>query len=307
MLLGKASLTARAVPLHREELCSQGVYLLDVDEDRTLYLWLGKDAEQVRRQKACLFCEKSGATGRCTVTIVEEGSESEDFLAIFQEAEECEAEALKAAKMQARDARRKGGRGTAVDTAADDTAKAAKAAHPPGSDPTLGHVTKLHEMRLGDGFLELPQVVPAGHELKASMLLSEKVYILDDYTDVVIWLGRRSSRLVRAAAARVAYELQRILPRPPHFLLSTVTEGTEPLVFKSKFSGWDDMIAPDYRARDVVRVEANLATKALMRRARDLRGGLASAQLQGEAELHGTSWDRQGGGRGGRERKRERE
>ena len=251
---------AKAVPLERAQLVSDGVFLLDVDEDRHLYLWLGKNAPQVRRQKASLFCEKSGASGHCEVIVVEEGEEDSNFTAIFEEAEE-------AAQKQKRAALR---RGSAAELEA-----AAPPHRPPGTDPTATHVTKLHEMRLGDGFLELPQVVPAGRDLRPELLRTDKVYILDDYTDVVIWIGRKSSRLVRAAAARVAHEVARILPRPAHFLLSTVTEGTEPLVFKSKFSGWDDFIQTDYRARDVVRVERDLANKALLKHAKGLQRGAA--------------------------------
>jgi hypothetical protein len=239
------------------------VFLLDVDEDRTLYLWLGKSAPQVRRQKASLFCEKGGAGSHCQVTVVEEGDEDENFCAIFEEAEAA------AQRAKQREDRQHGGK---QDPSAEQPA--APLQRPPGTDPTEGQVTKLHEMRLGDGFLELPQVVPAGRELRPDLLRSDKVYILDDYTDVIIWVGRRSSRLVRAAAARVAHEIARILPRPAHFLLSTVTEGTEPLVFKSKFSGWDDIIQTDYRARDVVRVERGLADRALLKRARGVAKGV---------------------------------
>ena len=84
--------------------------------------------------------------------------------------------------------------------------------------------TKLHEMRLGEGYLELPQLVAAGKPLTPQMLDTRGVYIVDAYSDLYIWSGQKSSRLVRAAAMRVATELQAILPRPAHSHVSRVVE-----------------------------------------------------------------------------------
>ncbi len=100
-----------------------------------------------------------------------------------------------------------------------------------GKSPSLGrdfempqHRAKLHMMRLGEGYMELPQVVGAGARLESRLLDSNNVYILDDITDIWVWIGRRSSRLVRAAATKMCANLKTILPRPTHSVSFRVTE-----------------------------------------------------------------------------------
>lgn len=54
------------------------------------------------------------------------------------------------------------------------------------------------------------------------------VYILDCWSDVFIWLGRKSSRLVRAAALKLGQELCGMLhPDHAHAMVSRSLEGTE--------------------------------------------------------------------------------
>jgi hypothetical protein len=122
--------------------------------------------------------------------------------------------------------------------------------------PTAGNLTKLHVLQLVESgkSLELPQLVAAGRVLSARMLTTGNVYLLDDYTDVYVWFGRKSSLLMRAAAGRVARALLKAMPRPEHAQLTVVKEGVEGIVFKSKFGDWNDLISPDYRSADVQQV-----------------------------------------------------
>ncbi len=89
---------------------------------------------------------------------------------------------------------------------------------------TPTHRAKLHVMRLGEGFMELPQVVGAGERLESRLLDSSCVYVLDDLADIWVWVGRRSSRLVRTAAQKMCANLKTILPRPAHAATFRVTE-----------------------------------------------------------------------------------
>ncbi|EGD83490.1 hypothetical protein PTSG_04098 [Salpingoeca rosetta] len=229
-LKGKVSLTAYAVPTEKKQLRKGNVYVVDEDEMKTIWLWVGKGTGLVTQRKACLFCEKATKGTTMKVVVVQQGSETDEFLDIFGD---------------------------------DDTTKIDRVDADVEALQAMIPTIKLHEMHMGDGFLELPQVVPAGRAISRAMLASTGVYIIDHWADMYIWIGHRSSRLVRAAAARVALELQKVLPRPDFFLLSTVTEGTEPQVFKSKFEGWDDVLKIDHRAKDVIQVEANVLRRAL--------------------------------------------
>lgn len=118
----------------------------------------------------------------------------------------------------------------------------------------------LYRVGLGMGYLELPQVeVPEG-KLTQSLLDTRHVYILDCNSELFVWLGKRSTRLVRAAALKLCQELLCMIHRPAHALLNRCQEGTESMVFKSKFVGWDDVIAVDFTrtAESVARTGADL-------------------------------------------------
>ncbi|XP_042876156.1 protein flightless-1-like [Penaeus japonicus] len=122
-------------------------------------------------------------------------------------------------------------------------------------DPSFTPVVpRLYQVGLGMGYLELPQVeIPEG-KLVQKLLRTKNVYILDCYCDVFVWIGRKSTRLVRAAALKLSQELLKMIVRPDHAATTLVKEGTEPQVFKTKFTGWTDVIDVDFtRTADSVR------------------------------------------------------
>lgn len=96
------------------------------------------------------------------------------------------------------------------------------------------------------GYLELPQVEIPGQKLVETLLNSKRVYVLDCWSDVFVWFGKKSTRLVRAAAVKLCHELFTMMNRPGFAAVTRVQEGTEPQVFKSKFVGWDEVIAVDF-------------------------------------------------------------
>lgn len=60
-----------------------------------------------------------------------------------------------------------------------------------------------------------------------SLLDTKCVYILDCWSDVFIWIGRKSPRLVRAAAIKLGQEICSMLHRPKHACVTRNLEGTE--------------------------------------------------------------------------------
>lgn len=126
------------------------------------------------------------------------------------------------------------------------------------TEPT---VPRLYQVGLGMGYLELPQVEVPHNKLTPELLQSKNVYILDCYSDVYVWIGKKSTRLVRAASIKLSHELFQMIDRPREYSLVTrVQEGSENQVFKSKFYGWDDVIAVDFTrtAESVQRTGADL-------------------------------------------------
>lgn len=96
------------------------------------------------------------------------------------------------------------------------------------------------------GYLELPQVEVPEQKFVHTLLNSKNVYILDCYADLFVWFGKKSTRLVRAAAVKLSRELFNMIQRPDYALVTRVQEGTETQIFKCKFIGWDEVMAVDF-------------------------------------------------------------
>mmetsp|Transcript_31254 Transcript_31254/g.93807 ORF Transcript_31254/g.93807 Transcript_31254/m.93807 type:complete len:1472 (-) Transcript_31254:63-4478(-) len=118
---------------------------------------------------------------------------------------------------------------------------------------------KVYEVRLGQGYIEIPQIARpgrgCGRRLSKECLNSRGAYIVDDGADIFVWCGRQSSRIVQAAATRLVVEIQRMVPRPPHQLVTYQLEGLESAIFKSKFLRWDDVLPVDHRSSEVKLLE----------------------------------------------------
>jgi hypothetical protein len=71
------------------------------------------------------------------------------------------------------------------------------------------------------------QVEVPGNKLKQELLLTKNVYILDSHSDLFVWVGKKSTRLVRAAALKLSSELFSMLIRPEYAMIHRVSEGTE--------------------------------------------------------------------------------
>ncbi len=59
-------------------------------------------------------------------------------------------------------------------------------------------------------------------------------------------IGRKSPRLVRAAALKLAQELLDMVARPPVAMVTRTQEGTEHHILKLRFSDWEDALKVDF-------------------------------------------------------------
>ncbi|XP_038523435.1 protein flightless-1 homolog isoform X1 [Canis lupus familiaris] len=221
---GKKNIKLEPVPLKGASLDPRFVFLLDRGLD--IYVWRGAQATLSSTTKARLFAEKINKNerkGKAEITLLVQGQEPPEFW-----------EAL-------------GGEPSEIKK------------HVP--DDFWPPQPKLYKVGLGLGYLELPQInykLSVEHKtrpkvellprmrLLQSLLDTRCVYILDCWSDVFIWLGRKSPRLVRAAALKLGQELCGMLHRPRHASVSRSLEGTEAQVFKAKFKNWDDVLTVDY-------------------------------------------------------------
>ncbi|XP_029850864.2 protein flightless-1 [Ixodes scapularis] len=221
-------LHVESVAVHPDSLDPRYVFVLDAG--RTLFVWSGRHSKNTMVSKGRLLAEKINKNERknySEVVTCPQSEEEEDFW-------------------------------KALGVAPADYAGFQPEEHVP-DDFAPAHPC-LYRVGLGMGYLELPQVDLPGGKLVESLLDTKNVYLLDVKSDLFVWLGKRSTRLVRAAALKLCQELLCMIHRPPHATLNRCLEGTESMVFKSKFVGWDDVIAVDFTrtAASVARTGADL-------------------------------------------------
>ncbi|XP_067011007.2 protein flightless-1 isoform X2 [Anabrus simplex] len=211
---GASGIHLEPVSVSAESLDPRYVFVLD--KGLVIYMWYGRKSKNTFKSKARLLAEKINKNERknkAEIIMQVPGDESTDFWRTLG----CE-DGM------------------------------------PPDEPIREHVDPdfvpatphLYQVKLGMGYLELPQVeVPHG-KLVNTLLNNRNVYILDCYPDVYVWFGKKSTRLVRAAAVKLSQELFTMITRPVYALVTRVQEGTETQIFKSKFSGWDEVIAVDF-------------------------------------------------------------
>ncbi|XP_047213705.1 protein flightless-1 homolog [Girardinichthys multiradiatus] len=238
---GKKNIKLESVPVKGSSLDPRFVFLLDTGLE--ISIWRGVNATLGATTKARLFAEKINKNerrGKAEIVTLMQNQEPPEFW-----------EAL-------------GGQPEEIKK------------HVPDDFSPIR--PKLYKVGLGLGYLELPQVnyklsvEHKDHKIKLdthpelrlvqSLLDTKCVYILDCWSDVFIWIGRKSPRLVRAAALKLGQELCSMLHRPKHSSVTRNLEGTECQVFKSKFKNWDDVLKVDYsRAAETVQQNDNLQGK----------------------------------------------
>ncbi|KAL4240866.1 hypothetical protein ACF0H5_001651 [Mactra antiquata] len=211
--IGIQSVHMERCPVAMSSLDPRFVYL--VDNGKIMYVWVGKKSKGVTKTKSRLIAEKINKNERknkSEIEIIYQGTEEMPFW-----------------------------RSLKVHTSSD--VSAIKEWIP--DDFELAE-PKLYKVGLGMGYLELPQVEIPGGKLRQKILDTKQVYILDCKTDVFVWIGKKSTKLIRAAALKLSQELNCMLERPDYCSVTRCLEGTEPQIFKTKFIGWDDVLPVDY-------------------------------------------------------------
>ncbi|ESO93458.1 hypothetical protein LOTGIDRAFT_145300, partial [Lottia gigantea] len=234
------------VPVNVKSLDIRHVYLMDGGEK--IFIWSGKLAKGVTRTKTRLIAEKINKNERknkAEIISLAQNQETPEFWRFID------------------------GPPENLDI------KISEMTNVPVAD------ARLYKVGLGKGYLDLPQVayklrlklieIP-NNRLVQSLLDSKCVYILDCITDIFIWIGKKSTRLIRAAALKLSQELHSMIHRPEFSTLSRCLEGTESQIFKTKFIGWDDVLPVDYTrtAESVIRRGADLKVGQLDKMKTDL-------------------------------------
>ncbi|KAF8561182.1 hypothetical protein P879_04809 [Paragonimus westermani] len=132
----------------------------------------------------------------------------------------------------------------------------------------------LYDVRMGKGYLELPQVELEQGVLTKQLLDPKHVYLLDSGGELFVWMGEKSARFLRSAGYKLAQELTDLMPRGcfggAESELSAksqspitkeiiaawtsfsrpspqlCTQGAEPQIFRAQFSDWEEAMAVDF-------------------------------------------------------------
>ncbi|XP_030381429.1 protein flightless-1 [Scaptodrosophila lebanonensis] len=260
-----ATIHLEPVTVKLESLDPRHAFVLDLGT--RIHIWLGKHSKNTLNSKARLMAEKINKTERknkCEIFVDHQGAESEEFWQGLEVKPEVGATYIFLEHVDA--------------------------------DYTPAQ-PRLYQVQLGMGYLELPQVELPDQKLTHTLLNSKHVYILDCYTDLFVWFGKKSTRLVRAAAVKLSRELFNMMERPDCALVMRVPEGNEMQIFRTKFIGWDEVMAVDFTrtANSVAKTGANLTRWA---RQQETRTDLAalfmprqSAMPLSEAEQLEEEWN----------------
>lgn len=233
-----ASIHLEPVQVDASALDPRFVFVIDTGEQ--IFMWYGKKSKNTLKSKARLMVEKINKNERKSkleILMETQGDESEEFRRVFGVTE---VELVEHVDVE--------------------------------WQPVA---PRLYQVQLGMGYLELPQVEMPQDKLVHTLLNSKNVYILDCITDVFVWFGKKSARLVRAAAVKLSQELFNMIARPEYAMITRVQEGTETQIFKSKFVGWEEIIAVDFTrtAASVAKTGADLTKWA---RQQETRADLAA-------------------------------
>ncbi|CAL1292808.1 unnamed protein product [Larinioides sclopetarius] len=180
-------------PVEYECLDPRYVFLLDVG--KKIYIWYGKRSKNTVQSKARLLAEKMNKNERKNLSEIvtfTQGQEAPEFLKL---------------------------------AGIEDPSLPIPPPTENSEDTFVNVFPTLYQVGLGMGYLELPQVEIKQKRLEKKLLETKNVYILDCSTDVFVWLGQKSTRLVRAAALKLSQELCAMIKRPKHAIVSRVLEG----------------------------------------------------------------------------------
>ncbi|XP_074112335.1 FLII actin remodeling protein isoform X2 [Cotesia typhae] len=252
VLLTGASIHLEPVLINPDSLNSNFVFIFDTY--RKIYLWYGKNAKNTLKSKSRLMAEKINKNEKrfqAEIVIEIMGMESNEF---------CSCLGVDKSNLVIK--------------------------NHDEADFKIS-IPRLYQVRLGMGYLELPQVEVSRSKLTPDHLNSKNVYIVDCYSDVFVWFGKKSTRLVKAAAVKLSQELFNMIDRPEFALVMRLQEGSECQIFKSKFIGWDEVIAVDFTrtAESVAKTGADLSTWA---KQQDTKADLTALFMPRQPQMSST-------------------
>ena len=203
---GKREVRVKLVPLSASSLNAGDVFVLDLG--KKIIQWNGSEANKKEKVKALEVCEAINGDergGKATIEACEQGSEPAEFWTAL------------------------GGQGAVAPATSDEVSAVPKG--------------ELKLIKVSDASGQMEETVVGEEILTKGMLTTEDVFIMDNVSEIFVWIGKRCSTDERKRGMQIAQDYCSAAGRPAGTQLSKVMEGTEPTTFKANFSTWDEPTA----------------------------------------------------------------
>eukprot|EP00321_Phaeocystis_globosa_P006172 CAMPEP_0118831002 /NCGR_PEP_ID=MMETSP1162-20130426/28845_1 /TAXON_ID=33656 /ORGANISM="Phaeocystis Sp, Strain CCMP2710" /LENGTH=846 /DNA_ID=CAMNT_0006762377 /DNA_START=39 /DNA_END=2579 /DNA_ORIENTATION=+ len=204
-LKGKRTIQVKQVQCSASSLNSGDVFILDKGDD--IYQWNGAECSKKEKSKALevtLSIKDDERGGKAQLHVMDEGSELDVFWEIL------------------------GGK-TAIAPATSDEEGSCKSSKP----------CKLFVVSDASGQMLVDEV--ATGNLAKDMLKTEDAFIVDNETEIFVWVGKGATADERKAALSHGQDYVTKQGRPDWTRVTKILEGTEPTTFKSCFKKWQDL------------------------------------------------------------------
>jgi len=143
---------------------------------------------------------------------------------------------------------------------------------------------KLIQVSDDSGSVKLTEL-SSGGELAKSQLSTSDVYIVDNTTQIFVWIGKGASPTERAEGMGKAEKYMLESGRPKHTKVTKVMEGAEPPVFKSNFASWAEPVAAFDFSQPSARGEASVAARPRQDSVGTLVQGMEAASVEAKVTL----------------------
>ena len=200
-LKGKRTILVKQVECTASALNSGDVFILDKGDD--IYQWNGADCNKKEKSKALevtLSIKDDERGGKAKLHIFDEGKEPGVFWEVL------------------------GGKKAVAPATSDDASSKSMAP------------SKLLVVSDASGKMVVEEVATGG--LAKDMLKTEDAFIVDNDTEIFVWVGKGANSSERKAALQHGQDYVAKQGRPDWTRVTKILEGSEPTTFKSCFQKW---------------------------------------------------------------------
>eukprot|EP00770_Monocercomonoides_exilis_P004072 MONOS_4053.1-p1 / transcript=MONOS_4053.1 / gene=MONOS_4053 / organism=Monocercomonoides_exilis_PA203 / gene_product=villin / transcript_product=villin / location=Mono_scaffold00103:18784-21701(-) / protein_length=856 / sequence_SO=supercontig / SO=protein_coding / is_pseudo=false len=226
---GKRNVRVSRVDLKASSMNHGDVFILDCG--KTLFVWLGNGCDKAEKAKGLEVAQKirnEEKKGDATIEVLDDGgNDKEEIAKPFWDALEGSPSEVLSAEEGGSDAE---------------------------FEKNATQATKLYCIE--NDTLSLV----ASYPIKRSMLETEKIYVINTFDSVFVWVGKKAAVQAKKEAMMKVQNHLNELEKPMTVAITRVVEGAEMPLFKDNFAQWDPprMLDPSRQGYSVGKVSSGL-------------------------------------------------